>query len=256
MGTTFNKEKAQPIIVMSRAIAEESMPLAFKTFKTLFDSGIIDIDTALNECDLRNIFKGEAKAGDFLNGPGGDAESPFDGPFGGGEEEEPKGNSFRVRAGNVVDDNGRKHGDNDGRFTAQDGGGAKSGEKKTKPQQDISELLGQEYTGVKGQNASDKLLQEKGGHVKGAFERRDIGKIDLAWGDDSFGLKHIMQEREARGINPHRFVSDLAQVVERGKLQLREDERYVIRHKGKVAIITPELRGNKMTLLLTAFTPD
>ena len=51
-------------------------------------------------------------------------------------------------------------------------------------------------------------------------------------------------------------MSDLAQVVERDKLRLRKDERYVIRHKGKVAVITPELRDNKVALLITAFATD
>jgi phage-related protein (TIGR01555 family) len=138
----------------------------------------------------------------------------------------------------------------DGKF-GEGGGGSESGGKSGGG--DIAALLGKEHTGVKGQAAVDLLMKEQNGHVKGAFERRDIGKIDLAWGDAGFGLKHILQRRADQGIAPHRFVADLAQVIEKGKLRMREDGRYAIRHGNKTAIITPELRGQKMTLLLTAY---
>jgi len=143
----------------------------------------------------------------------------------------------------------------DGKFGAG-GGGSGSKPEPGKGKQDITQLLGKEHTGVKGQAAVNKVLEAQGGHVKGAFERRDIGKIDLAWGDDSFGLKHIMQRRTDQGIDPHQFVSNLAQVIERGKLKKQEDGKYRISHKGKVAIVTQELRGNKMTLLLTGFVAN
>jgi hypothetical protein len=140
----------------------------------------------------------------------------------------------------------------DGKFG--EGGGAAGGEPEPeKGKQDITRLLGQEHTGVKGQAAITRLLETQGGHVKGAFERRDIGKIDLAWGDDSFGLKHIMQRRADQGADPHAFVSNLTQVIEKGKMKMQSDGRYRISHQGKIAVITPELRGNKVTLLLTAF---
>jgi hypothetical protein len=64
-----------------------------------------------------------------------------------------------------------------------------------------------------------------------------------------------MQRRADQGLDPYAFTADLTEVIERGKLKMQDDGRYRISGKGKVAIVTPELRGNKTTLLLTAFEP-
>lgn len=58
----------------------------------------------------------------------------------------------------------------------------KQSEKEKQISSKLDNLLGKEYVGVKGQAAIDKLMQEKQGHVKGAFHREDIGDIDLLWG--------------------------------------------------------------------------
>ena len=136
----------------------------------------------------------------------------------------------------------------DGKFAA---GGGKH---RNKQPEDITELLGEEFKGVKGQQAVDKLMQEKRGHVKGAFHREDIGDIDLIWGDDTCGLQHILSRREEQGINAREFVQDLAEVVEKGQYRRRNDRgNFEFLHGRKMAVISPELRGNKLTFLVTAF---
>lgn len=70
------------------------------------------------------------------------------------------------------------------------GSGEGGGKTKNKEYQTLKKLLGKEFTGVKGQKAVEKLLQEKQGHVKGAFTRQDIGDIDLVWGNEKQGLCH------------------------------------------------------------------
>ena len=116
------------------------------------------------------------------------------------------------------------------------------------------DLMGTEYTGVKGVAAIDKLLFEKEGHVKDAFYSDDIGNVDLYWGDDSSGLCHIIKEREKRGIDGQKFARDLPNVIEKGKaFQSKEPDRINIAYKGKVAVITFELHGIETTALLTAF---
>ena len=118
----------------------------------------------------------------------------------------------------------------------------------------VSALLGEEFKGVKGQDAVNKLLKEKQGHVKGAFHREDIGDIDLIWGDDTCGLQHILKRREEQGINAQEFVKDLAEVVEKGQYRRRNDRgNFEFLHGRKMAVISPELRGNKLTFLVTAF---
>lgn len=97
-------------------------------------------------------------------------------------------------------------------------------------------------------------MQEKRGHVKGAFHREDIGDIDLIWGDDTCGLQHILLHREEQGIDAQEFVQDLAEVVEKGNYIKRNDKgNFEFQHDRKVAVVSPELRGNKLTFLVTAF---
>jgi hypothetical protein len=54
--------------------------------------------------------------------------------------------------------------------------------------QDITEFWGEKFEGFKGQEAINKLLQEKRGHIPAAFHRDDIGDIALIWGDEKAGL--------------------------------------------------------------------
>lgn len=120
--------------------------------------------------------------------------------------------------------------------------------------EDITELMGAEFKGYKGQQAVDKLLQEKQGHIKAAFHREDIGDIDLIWGDEGCGLMHILMRREEQGIDTNDFVLDLTNVVENGEFQRKNEKgTFEFWHKGRIAVISPELRGNKLTFLLTAY---
>jgi len=115
-------------------------------------------------------------------------------------------------------------------------------------------LIGKEYTGVRGQAAIDKLISEKQGHVKEAFYRDDIGEIDLIWGDSTVGLCHIIKEREARGISGKKFTDGLSDVIEKGvAFPGKDPDRLNIAYKGKVAVITFDLRDTETTALLTAF---
>ncbi|MCL2194502.1 MAG: hypothetical protein FWB76_00925 [Oscillospiraceae bacterium] len=118
----------------------------------------------------------------------------------------------------------------------------------------IDVLFGEEFTGIKGQAAVEKLLQEKQGHVKAAFYRADIGEIDLFWGDDKAGLKHIIQERNKRGTNGTKFIENLSDVVENGEaFPNKNPNRMNIAYRGKLAVVAFDVRGSEVTALLTAF---
>ena len=139
----------------------------------------------------------------------------------------------------------------------------KAGKGDGKPKEDTEEktaapsietLLGKEYKGVKGQAAVDKLLKEKQGHVKGAFHRDDMGDIDLVWGNDDCGLQHILKRRGEQGIDTDEFMQNLSEVVEKGNFRKKNARgNFEFMHEGKIAVISPELNGNKITFLLTAF---
>ncbi|MCD7779465.1 MAG: hypothetical protein LUH05_02190 [Candidatus Gastranaerophilales bacterium] len=133
-------------------------------------------------------------------------------------------------------------------------GSGSNNNKENNTPKDITELMGEEIKGVKGQEAINTLLEKKSGHVKRAFERKDTGAIDLIWGDENRGLCHIIKRREEQGINIKDFVSNLTDVIEKGQL-VRKNERgrYEIFYNGKMAIIEPELTNGKLTFLLTAY---
>ena len=153
--------------------------------------------------------------------------------------------------------------DDSGKFAEKSASDLKSELMQELPEQDASEfgsqeelnnLLGEEFKGYKGQDAIDKLLKEKRGHVKGAFHREDIGDIDLLWGNDYMGLQHIIKQREKQGINANEFVSQLTDIVNKGKYHKRNDRgNFEFLHKGKMVIIAPEYHGNRITYILTAY---
>lgn len=69
--------------------------------------------------------------------------------------------------------------DKDGKFGSGEGEINSVSGKKSK-----DDFYGEEFKGVKGKEAIKKVIAEKRGHVKDAFTRKDIGGIDLVWGDE------------------------------------------------------------------------
>ncbi len=51
-----------------------------------------------------------------------------------------------------------------------------------------------QWTLGKAKEAAAFLRRMQGGYLRGVFHRDDIGDIDLAWGDEKGGLKHIIQK--------------------------------------------------------------
>jgi hypothetical protein len=101
---------------------------------------------------------------------------------------------------------------------------------------------------------STNSCRKSKGMLKGLFTREDIGNIDLVWGNDDIGLQHIIKRREEQGIDSKQFVANLADVIEKGTIRkTNERGNFEIVYGRSVAVVSPELRGNKLTFLLTAF---
>lgn len=137
--------------------------------------------------------------------------------------------------------------DKDGKFSESGSGG------KGTASTSLDRFLGEEFTGVKGQAAVDKLMKEKKGYVKDAFTRKDIGDIALVWGNDDMGLQHIIKRRKETGQNLGKLLSSLTEVIENGELGYGHDNRFSISYKGKKAIIEPKVNKGKIQFLFTAF---
>lgn len=119
---------------------------------------------------------------------------------------------------------------------------------------DVSKILGEEFKGYKGQEAINKLLKERRGHVKNAFYNEDIGYIDLLWGDRKLGLEHIILRRTWQNINVTEFLSDLHEVIENpDSITINDRGSYELKKNDKVAIVVRDYHDNRLEYLLTAF---
>lgn len=134
--------------------------------------------------------------------------------------------------------------DDHGRYV--DGNGSNSPE-------DISSLLTHEIKNVKGADAIDAILKEKKGYVREAFHRKDIGGIDLFWGDEGVGLRHIIKQRQEQGIPIEPFLKKLPDVIENGTLRTNREGNFEIWKDGHTAVVYPVFKGNKVQFLFTAF---
>lgn len=121
-----------------------------------------------------------------------------------------------------------------------------------KQQRTKEEILGPCYSGYKGMQAILKLYKHKQGHVPNAFERADIGKIDIFWGDEDFGLRHIIKRRWEEKQNITKVLWCLTQTIEHGFLTISRG-KFAIRNGDYEAIIKPKLNGEELKFVLTAF---
>ena len=136
----------------------------------------------------------------------------------------------------------------DGKFGS--GEGEISDKRKYPPKE---EFYGEEFKGVKGKEAIKKVIAEKRGHVKDAFTRKDIGGIDLVWGNEEGGLRHILEGRSNYG-DLDDFVTSLAEVIENGSIIINKDGKFEIWLAGKIAVVSPDYNGNDdVKFLITGF---
>ncbi len=80
-------------------------------------------------------------------------------------------------------------------------------------------VFGTEYKGYKGTDAINKLLKEKQGFVQNAFSRKDIGNIDVVYGEivdkeklKGYGLSKIFAK------HPEMTPELISEIVEKGSL--------------------------------------
>ncbi|MCA5589872.1 hypothetical protein LA342_08880 [Campylobacter upsaliensis] len=104
----------------------------------------------------------------------------------------------------------------------------------------------------KGKNAIDFLLKAQAGHIENAFYREELGDIDLVWGDENFGLRHILEQRakqwgEEKAL---KFISHLSENIEKGQIVELEKGRVGIKTDLTTIILDKKENNN---FVLTAF---
>lgn len=121
-----------------------------------------------------------------------------------------------------------------------------------------TDFFGEEFRNVKGKAAVEKLLQERHGHVKNAFERLEIGSIDLVWGDKSGGLVHAIWKRdkllsEGKGtITGLDMVKKIPEIIDNGEFSINESGKPQFEHDGYIVIVKPTFDGKKLNWVVSA----
>ena len=134
---------------------------------------------------------------------------------------------------------------------------ANSNVKKRKLPINKEEFFGVEFKGYKGQEAINKLLKEKKRHIKNAFYRKELGYIDVLWGNDDAGISHIIQQRDKKfydgighilGID---MVNKIVTIIENGEI-LDTDNKLRIEYDGYRVGISPKYYDEKINWIVTA----
>ncbi|EAJ1689031.1 hypothetical protein CK733_02760 [Campylobacter upsaliensis] len=121
---------------------------------------------------------------------------------------------------------------------------------ENKPSVKPLDEFGINFEGFKGKEAVDKLLSEKRGQVKGAFYKEGLGEIDLVWGDENFGLRHILNKH---GDEFEDIAAELSEAMEKGVLKKQNEVRSRIEFKDFAIGLSGEFKGEKRAFIITAF---
>ncbi|EPV9359211.1 PBECR2 nuclease fold domain-containing protein [Campylobacter upsaliensis] len=106
----------------------------------------------------------------------------------------------------------------------------------------LKEDFGENFTGYKGKEAIEKLLEEQRGQVRGAFYKEGLGEIDLVWGDKNYGLEHILNKHGGEFKN---LARELSEAVENGKIVKDDKGRLRLEYENKIVGIKDNWKGEK-----------
>ncbi|EHN6894261.1 DEAD/DEAH box helicase family protein [Campylobacter upsaliensis] len=121
---------------------------------------------------------------------------------------------------------------------------------ENKPSVKPLDEFGINFEGFKGKEAINKLLEEQRGQVKGAFYKEGLGEIDLVWGDENFGLRHILNKH---GDEFEDIAAELSEAMEKGVLKKQNEVRSRIEFKDFAIGLSGEFKGEKRAFIITAF---
>jgi hypothetical protein len=118
-------------------------------------------------------------------------------------------------------------------------------------EREIPAFYGKKYENYKEQEVIEKLLEVKEGWIENAFYREETGGIDLVWGDERRGLRHIIGQRTKQKIDAIEFIKSISEVIKNGKITFNDKtKRFEILYKGKMVIIDNK---NDKKFILTAY---
>ena len=129
-----------------------------------------------------------------------------------------------------------------------------------------SGVFGNIYNQFKGKvkEAFDFLMKHKGGDLLGVFHRKDVGDIDLVWGDENGGLAHILHKHVGEGksfTNVDEAMSHIQNIIEIGKNDFEDGDKIVFRKGSELVTVRKNFRegGKKIAdknWVLTAYDKE
>ena len=129
-----------------------------------------------------------------------------------------------------------------------------------------SGVFGNIYNQFKGKvkEAFDFLMKHKGGDLLGVFHRKDVGDIDLVWGDENGGLAHILHKHVGEGksfANVDEAMSHIQNIIETGKNDFEDGDKIVFRNGSELVTVRKNFRegGKKIAdknWVLTAYDKE
>jgi len=129
-----------------------------------------------------------------------------------------------------------------------------------------SGVFGNIYNQFKGKvkEAFDFLMKHKGGDLLGMFHRKDVGDIDLVWGDENGGLAHILHKHVGEGksfANVDEAMSHIQNIIETGKNDFEDGGKIVFRKGSELVTVRKNFRegGKKIAdknWILTAYDKE
>ena len=129
-----------------------------------------------------------------------------------------------------------------------------------------SGVFGNIYNQFEGKvkEAFDFLMKHKGGDLLGVFHRKDVGDIDLVWGDENGGLAHILNKHVGEGksfANVDEAMSHIQNIIETGKNDFEDGDKIVFRKGSELVTVRKNFRegGKKIAdknWVLTAYDKE
>ena len=124
-------------------------------------------------------------------------------------------------------------------------------------------FLGNVYMSFKGRpkEAFWFLINRQEGDARSVFTREDIGDIDLIWGDENCGVRHILvkhiNERDFPTVN--QMIDEVTSIILNGRLSFNNPDKAILQKDGYIVAIRKNYRidGKKLETqnwVLTAYS--
>lgn len=125
--------------------------------------------------------------------------------------------------------------------------------------------FGNIYTGFEGRpkEAFWFLIDHQEGDLRAVFRRKDIGPIDLVWGDKDFGVRHILEKHINQKDFPtvNQMIEKISSMIQYGILFSDDADKAIFRKDGYLAVVRKNYRtkGKKpepKNWVLTAYAKE